>query len=140
MERHLVETFKRTFLSDDLDGFMDLIASDCVWTIMATGEAFTGAAEIRRFAERSMAARQHDDQTMIELVSLMTGNDCLAFEYMHNAVVTDKWPTSVNRPAPGSKLHIPICIIAHVTNGKFDWLREYFDLATASGRPQKLYS
>src|SRR6266576_1502464 len=48
-----VETFKRTFLRDDLDGFMELIAPDCDWTIMATGEKFTGAPRIRELAQRS---------------------------------------------------------------------------------------
>jgi hypothetical protein len=54
-----VETFKRTFLRDDLDGFMELIGPDCEWTIMATAERFTAAARIRELAQRSMAARRH---------------------------------------------------------------------------------
>ena len=136
-----IETFKRTFLRDDLDGFMELIAPDCDWTIMATGEKFTGAPRIRELAQRSIAARRHVGETGIEPVNLLSTDACLVFEYIHNAVVTDNWPASTNRPAPGTTLRIPICIVAHTNDGKFDWLREYFDLATASGRQgQKLYS
>jgi hypothetical protein len=57
-----VEFFRRfseVFLSDDIDGFMELVDDECVWEIMATGEVFAGLAKIRELAERFVAARNH---------------------------------------------------------------------------------
>jgi len=51
--------FSEVFLTDDIDGFMELIDDECVWEIMATGEVFVGAAKVRELAERSAAARTH---------------------------------------------------------------------------------
>ena len=45
----LNQTFKKTFLSveSDINGFMALVVPDCEWTMMATGEKFTGTEKIR---------------------------------------------------------------------------------------------
>lgn len=139
----LIDTFKNTFLSveSDVDGFMKLIAPNCEWTIMATGEKFSGAEKVRELAKRSVAARNHTDEIKMQATTLFINNDYFVIEYVHKAIVTADWPASKNRPAPGSVVSIPICIVAHISGEKFDWLHEYFDLATASGsQGQKLYS
>jgi len=51
--------FTDTFLNDDIDGFTEPIDDECVWEIMATGEVFAGAAEVRELAQRSVAGRTH---------------------------------------------------------------------------------
>jgi hypothetical protein len=139
----LIETFKKTFLpaESDIDGFMELIAPGCEWTIMATGEKFTGTEKIRELAERSVAARTHTEDVKMEPATLFATGDYFLVEYLHRAIVTEKWPASNNQPAPGTELRIPICIVGHIKAEKFDWLHEYFDLASASGmQGQKLYS
>jgi ketosteroid isomerase-like protein len=139
----LIETFKKTFLSveSDIDGFMALVAPDCEWTIMATGEKFTGTEQVRELAERSTAARTHTEDIKMKPTTLFATDDYFVIEYLHRAIVTENWPASKNRPAPGTLVSIPICIVAHIRDEKFNWLHEYFDLATASGtQGQKLYS
>jgi ketosteroid isomerase-like protein len=139
----LIQTFKKTFLAveSDIDGFMELIDPDCEWTIMATGEKFTGIEKIRELAERSVAARTHTKNIKMDPTVLFATNEYFVIEYLHSAVVTENWPASKNRPVPGTVVNIPICIVAHIKAEKFYWLHEYFDLATASGmQGQKLYS
>jgi ketosteroid isomerase-like protein len=138
-----VKKFKETFLAvdSDVDGFMELIHPDCEWTLMATGETFKGSAKIRELAERSVAARVHTEKIKMEPTSLFTTEEHFVIEYLHRAIVTADWPASENRPAAGTVLDIPICIVAHFKGEKLDWLHEYFDLATVSGKlGQKLYS
>jgi ketosteroid isomerase-like protein len=139
----LVEIFKKTFLAveSDIDGFLALVSPECEWTIMATGEKFTGIEKVRELAKRSVAGRTHTEQTKMQPATLFATDDYFVVEYIHNAIVTDQWPASRNAPAPGTILSIPICIVAHIKNEQFDWLHEYFDLATVSGmQGQKLYS
>jgi len=139
----LIERFENTFLSvdSDVEGFMELIAPDCEWTIMATGEKFNGTEKVRELAQRSVAARTHTEQIQMQSTTLFATDDYFVIEYVHNAIVTAEWPASRNRPAPSTFLSIPICIVAHIKGGKFDWLHGYFDFATASGaRGQELYS
>jgi hypothetical protein len=141
--QEVIEEFKKTFLAveSDINGFMELIDPACVWTIMATGEVFSGFDKVKELAQRSVAARTHTDEIKMEPTSLFTTDDYFVIEYTHKAIVTEEWPASKNRPAPGSVVSIPICIVAHFKGEKFDWLNEYFDLATASGaQGQKLYS
>jgi ketosteroid isomerase-like protein len=139
----LIQAFKKTFLAveSDVDGFMALVAPDCEWTIMATGEKFTGIGKVRELAERSIAGRTHTNEVKMEPTTLFATEEYLVIEYTHNAIVTEKWPASKNRPKPGTLLSVPICIVAHINEEQFDWLHEYFDLATVSGaRDQTLYS
>jgi hypothetical protein len=136
-----VDKFKATFLLDDLNGFMELIDPACEWTLMATGEKFVGLEAIRKLAERSMAARNHTGEIKMEPVAFLATADYFAAEYLHRAIVTGDWPSSANRPMPGTRVAIPICIIAHFKGEKFDRIHEYFDLATVFGKTgQKLYS
>jgi hypothetical protein len=37
-----IKKFSEVFLSDDVDGMVDLVDKDCDWVIMATGETFHG--------------------------------------------------------------------------------------------------
>lgn len=141
--REMVETFKKTFLSveSDVEAFMALVAPNCEWTIMATGEKFSGLDKIKELARRSVAARTHTEEIKMEPTTLFATQDHFVVEYVHNAIVTADWPASKNRPAPGTVLTIPICIVGHIQGEKFDRLHEYFDLGTASGmQGQKLYS
>lgn len=134
--------FSATFLSDDIDGFMELVDDECVWEIMATGEVFAGAAKIRELAERSVVARTHTAELHIRFVDHVISDDRLCLEYVHEGIVTDDWPASENRPAPGSRFELPICLACRIKDGKFIRIHEYFDLGTviAGARTARLYS
>lgn len=137
-----LQKFRDTFLivNSDIDGFMELVDKDCTWTLEATGEAFKGYDKVKELAERFAAGRSHTEDNAMEVKNLFVTDDYMVIEYIHNAVVTDKWPSSTNRPAPGTRLSLPICIVAHFKGEKLDWLHEYFDLASASGRQGKFFS
>jgi hypothetical protein len=95
--------FSQVFLSDDIGGFMKLIDDECVWEIMATGEVFAGAAKVRELAERSVAGRTHTADVHMTFVDHFITDHRMCLEYVHEAIVTDKWPASENRPAVGAR-------------------------------------
>ncbi|MGA9804035.1 MAG: nuclear transport factor 2 family protein, partial [Terriglobales bacterium] len=130
--------------SDDVESMVNLFAPDGEWLIVATGERFRGLDEIRQLATRSVAGRDHPAGTGIKPTNVFINADGtkLCWEYVHTAVVTDKWPASRNRPAPGTKIEMPIVLICDIRKDKLVKIREYFNLQTVTepGVPHKLYS
>ena len=86
------QRFSDTFLTDDIDGFMTLIDPNCSWEIMATGETFNGADKVRELAERSVAARTHNDEAHMTFLSHIVTDDQMCLEYVHEGVITEDWP------------------------------------------------
>jgi ketosteroid isomerase-like protein len=140
----LVKAFTAAFTSDDIESFYKLIDPVCEWGIVATGETFRGLDQIKQLTMRSVAARTHGAGLGIKPTNIFTNAEGtkLCWEYMHTAVVTDKWPSSTHRPAPGTKIALPIVLICETCGGKLVKVREYFDLLTATepGTPHTLYS
>jgi ketosteroid isomerase-like protein len=140
----LVKAFTAAFTSDDVESFYQLIDSDGEWVIMATGETFRGLDQIKQLTMRSIAARTHGGGLGIKPTNIFTNAEGtkLCWEYVHTAVVTDKWPSSTHRPVPGTKIQVPIVLIGEIRAGKLVKVREYFDLLTASepGTQHRLYS
>jgi hypothetical protein len=95
-------------------------------------------------AIRSVAARNHTDGLGIKPTNVFTNADGtkLCWEYVHSGVVTDKWPSSSQKPAPGTKFDLPIMLMCETRQGKLVKVREYFDLLTLTeaGTPHHLYS
>ena len=87
---------------------------------MATGETFRGLDQIKQLTMRSVAARTHGAGLGIKPTNIFTNAEGtkLCWEYMHTAVVTDKWPSSTHRPAPGTKIALPIVLICETCGGK----------------------
>jgi ketosteroid isomerase-like protein len=146
LEMALLESFIRafndTFLTDDIDGFMQLIDSDCEWVIMATGETFRGEGSVRQLAERSVAARKHTQDVHMDFTNLFSSEDQMCLEYAHRGIITEKWPSSLQAPPVGTLFDIKICLVCHVKDGKFDRIHEYFDLGqvVSPGTVRRLYS
>jgi ketosteroid isomerase-like protein len=67
--------FKKIYLGDDLDGFMQLVNKDAVWTFMATGETYRGIEQIRKAAKKAMAGRVHTKDLHMELTNLFSGEE-----------------------------------------------------------------
>jgi ketosteroid isomerase-like protein len=144
LDTDLVQAFTEAFTSDDIESFMSLIVPDCEWMIMATGETFRGLDQIRQLATRSVAARNHTDGLGIKPTNVFTNAEGtkLCWEYVHTGAVTDKWPASSHKPAPGTKFKLPIILVCEITQGKLAKVREYFDLRTLTeaGTSHRLYS
>jgi len=133
------QKFKKIYLGDDLDGFMQLVDKDAVWTFMATGEKFSGVDQIRNLAEKAMAGRIHTKDLHMELTNMFTGEEQMCIEYLHRGIMPEH-STITGSPAAGTEIAVPICITLHIKNGKFDKVDEYLDLATLSGVKQHLFS
>ena len=133
------EKFKKIYLGDDLDGFMQLVDRDAVWTFMATGETFCGVDQIRKAAEKAMAGRIHTKDLHMELTNMFSGEEQVCIEYLHRGIMPEH-STITGSPPAGTEIAVPICITIHVKNGKFDRFNEYMDLATLSGVKQHLFS
>jgi len=133
------QKFKKIYLSDDLDGFMQLVDEDAVWTFMATGEQFKGIGQIRKASEKAMAGRVHTKDLHMEMTNLFAGEEQVCMEYLHRAIAPEH-ATITGSPPAGTEIAVPICITMHVKNGKFDRFNEYLDLATVSGVKQHLFS
>ncbi len=143
-QENVVDAFTRYMTTDDIDGIITLFTGDAEWRIMATGETFTGPDRIRELATRSVAARTHTSSRGIHPSNVFTSADGtrLCWEYVHTAIVTEKWPASKDRPAPGSKFRLPIVLVCDIRNNKIMKIREYFDMQTIiePGVPHHLYS
>ncbi len=130
----MVKAFTKAFTSDDIESFLKLIAPECVWTIIATGETFRGLDEIKQLALRSVAGRDHPTGMGIKPTNIFTNAEGtkLCWEYIHTGVVTAQWPSSTQRPNPGTKIELPIVLICEILQGKIVNVREYFDLRTVT--------
>jgi ketosteroid isomerase-like protein len=136
---NFAQKFKKCYLTDDLDSFMQLVDKDAVWTFMATGEQFKGTEQIRKLAEKTMAGRIHTKALHMELTNLFCGEEQMCIEYLHRAIMPEH-STITGAPPAGTEIAVPICITMHVKNGKFDRLNEYMDFATLSGVKQHLFT
>jgi uncharacterized protein (TIGR02246 family) len=140
----LVRAMTNAMTSDDVESMVKLFAPDGEWLIVATGETFRGLDQIRQLATRSVAGRDHPAGTGIKPKNVFTNAEGtkLCWEYVHSGVVTDQWPASKNRPAPGTKLELPIVLICDIRKDKLVKIREYFNLQTVTepGTLHKLYS
>jgi ketosteroid isomerase-like protein len=139
-----VRAFTDAMTHEGVDALMRLWAPDGEWVIMATGETFKGLDQIKELANRSVAARTHGPGEGLLPFNVFTNTEGtrLCWEYVHKAVVTNQWPASTNRPAPGTALEIPIVLICEIAEGKLTKIREYFELLTVTepGVHRKLYS
>jgi len=129
---HIVDQFTYAMMNEDVDAMLDLWAPNGVWVIMATGEMFNGLDQIRELAVRSVAARHHRSREGLLPFNVFASEDGAKFcwEYIHKGIVTERWPSSPQRPKNGTKFDVPIVLVCEVSRGKIFKIREYFDLLT----------
>ncbi len=139
-----VEAFTKAMTTDDIEAVVQLFAPDCEWKIMATGETFKGLNGIREIATRSVAARDHETGQGLLPFNVFTNAEGtkLIWEYVHKGVVTDRWPASSHKVAPGTFFELPIILMVDIRDSKIVMIREYFDLLTLiePDTPHHLYS
>lgn len=135
----LAEKLKKAFLNDNLEGFLQMLDKDAVWTFMATGEKFSGVEQIRKAAERAMAGRVHTKDLHMEFTNTICSEDQVCVEYLHRALAP-KHGTIAGSPPEGTEIAVPICLTMHIKNGKIDKFNEYLDMGTVSGTTKHLFS
>jgi limonene-1,2-epoxide hydrolase len=139
-----VQAFTYAMTHEDIEGIVDMFASDGEWMIMATGEKFSGPDQIRQLATRSVAARIHRSEEGLLPFNVFANIEGTKFvwEYVHKGIVTDNWPASTHKPVVGTPFELPIMLMCETSQGKLNKLREYFDLQTLTeaGTPHHLYA
>ena len=91
-----VKAFTDAMTHEGVEEMMKLWSPDGEWVVMATGETFKGLDKIRELATRSVAARTHGAGEGLLPFNVFTDAEGtkLIWEYVHKAVVTDKWPAT----------------------------------------------
>jgi ketosteroid isomerase-like protein len=139
-----IQAFTYAMTHEDIDGVMKLWDTEGEWEVMATGETFKGLEEIRQFASRSVAARDHATGEGLLPFNVYSNSEGtkLCWEYVHEGEVTDQWPASTHKVAKGTRFVLPIVLICEIHEGKLVKIREYFDLLTLlePDKAHKLYS
>ncbi|MEO6902761.1 MAG: hypothetical protein ABI315_06360 [Bacteroidia bacterium] len=134
------DRFVETFLADETDALIHLLADDCVWTIMATGECLIGTNKIKKLLDQSVVARKQTKEARLQFLNKFVGEKQFCLEFIHYAVVLDQWPKVVSRPDSGTIDEINSCIVCRINKeGMIDRIHEYFDLSEAKVARQ-LYS
>jgi len=113
----LVKAMTDAMISDNIDGMVRLLAADGEWIIEATGETFRGLDQIKQLATRSIAARAHGKGLGIKPTNVFTNAEGtkLCWEYVHEGVVTDRWPaSSSHKPTLGTTFKLPIILICEL--------------------------
>lgn len=123
----LLEQFTKVFANDDVRLLFTLIAPDCHWSIMATGEHFHGLDEIRSLVDQVQKARGHSDDAKVEIKDAFGTDDYLCVEFRHRGVVTEGFASDAGKPTEGSIFEMDFCATAQVRDGKIVRIREYFD-------------
>jgi hypothetical protein len=139
----ICDTFAQVLVANNTTALMKMMTTDCEWNLMASGEQFIGIVKVKEMAERSIASRKHISGSQIALSNKFAGEDQFCIQYVHRAVVTDQWPSSLERLALGTMVAINICIVCHVhKDGKVARTDEYFDLGQLLlwGIERELYS
>src|SRR5215467_4678310 len=78
--KSFLQAFKDTYLTDDIDGLMKLMAPQCEWLLIATAEMFRGTDTIRKLAERSKAARDQTSDEHLYVTDLFSSDDQMCRE------------------------------------------------------------
>ncbi len=76
----------------------------------------------------------------MDLKNLFSTEDQMVLEYVHRGIITGSNDIPVKLPKEGVEFALPICLVCHVKNGKFDRIDEYFDVSTLIGSQKKMYS
>jgi ketosteroid isomerase-like protein len=134
----LLEKFARAFAEDNPGLLLSLLASDCEWTIMPTGERFKGLLEIRSLTEKVQSARAHSDEAKLTIREAFSDAAHLCIEFLHRGVVTNGFGGGgIDAPPPGAIFEIDFCVTARIRDGKIIRVREYFDHSQFTTPPER---
>lgn len=139
----ICDMFVKTFLADDTEALMNIIADDCEWNIMATGVQVSGITKIKELTAGLVTARARTKGACMELYGRFAGDGRFCVEYIQHVVIADQWPLLAGRAKPGALVSINSCMVCRLNkDGMIDRLDEYFDLGldTSPKIERQLYS
>src|ERR1700728_577208 len=102
-----INKFRNAFLGDDVEGLIQIVAEDAVWTFMATGEKFVGVDQIRKLANTAIAGRIHTKDIHMEFNNVFSTEEWLCIEYLHRAIMPEN-STITGAPKAGTEIALPI--------------------------------
>ena len=124
----LIQKFSEGFSIPDVDLFIEGMDEQVEWVLVPTGEIIRGKQEI---ASSTPKTWEMISDRKVKLVSVFATEDWGCFEYIASGTITKHPPRyPVDLPLVGRTFEIAACIVFHLTSGKIDLIREYFDLGT----------
>jgi putative sterol carrier protein/ketosteroid isomerase-like protein len=128
-------------MRNEWDKAFAILAPDCEWTLMATGNKFHGLMEIRAFMQSALDASATRD--VPEIRNDFAVDDSGVFEYVSSGTVdaqnASKFAAMAGLPADalgGKRFSFSVCFIWHINaDGLIDRINEYTSapLLTDSG-------
>ena len=100
---------------ENFDRFTSLLSDGCTWALMPPGILLNGLENVKMFVRMAMKSRKHDERTNVKIHNWFADNEKFCVEYYHAAFVA------------GMRVKENICLVCHMTDGKFDKVNEYID-------------
>jgi ketosteroid isomerase-like protein len=123
-----MQTYFDLLFSKNLDELLDLVDPDIEWLIVPTGDIIKGKDEFANLAKNHWAASPN---RMKKLINLFANEEYASLEYISGGKLTgDANFGSLKIKATGVTYKLQCCFVFHLTNGKIDRAREYFDMET----------
>jgi hypothetical protein len=114
----LIDAYFRIVATDTYEQFAEIITPECTFSLMPTGRTFRGRESVMRLVTTSGSARSHHAQSTISIGNWFTCGDHFCVEYAHWFIL---------RPF-GRRMSIDgYCLVFHISDGKFDAVREYIN-------------
>jgi steroid delta-isomerase-like uncharacterized protein len=129
--KDLWNEFSTRLVKHDLEGLLSLFAIDAVYS--APNFHNEGRAAIGSFFDAVFKAFTN---TQVDTSLVVEKGDTVVAEWTHRDTQTGVFvmPDGTETPAKGRSLEIPAVTVAHVRDGKFVTMREYFDLSIVIGQ------
>jgi hypothetical protein len=120
----LIDAYFDIVATDAYERFSEIITDDCTFSLMPIGHTFKGKKDVMHFVMTSGGARKHDRKSTIAISNWFTDGVYFCVEYDHSSIVRFL------------RRRITIdgyCMVFHMTDGKFDEIREYINPSSIAG-------
>ena len=112
----LVKNYLRIVEEDDYEGFGDLLADTCTFTLMPTGRTWHGRDQVMSVVLMAGGSRRHDKDFKVNIINWLYDGEYLVVEYEHKAIVR------------GFHLRIDgYCWVFRINDARFSEIREYIN-------------
>jgi len=123
----LIQKCFEGFSTPDVNTFIDGMDEQVAWVLVPTGETIRGKQEIGKSFPKTW---EMISSRKIALVNMFATEDWACLEYIASGTIAQhppRYPASLS--LVGKTFEMPACLVFHLSNGKIDLIREYFDLS-----------